>query len=267
MEEKIRDLIDSVSLSDVKKGYSIESGPAGARKTYRCLYCGEKFEEGRIYQINSLLFDAETAVVRHVDNSHGGPFLALIEQGKRLTGFSEIQRRILSLLYEGLSDREIASVTGGKAPSTIRNHRFQLRRRRREALLQLAALDLLEEEMEKKSLKDESFHRFSAPLTISDDRTIVTEGEEKKIADRYLEFSEEGKILFLRKWPKKQKEKLVVLDRIARIFSSEIPYTEKEVNEILMNLHDEYVTIRRYMVDYGFFERKPGGGPYRRKKA
>ena len=32
-------------------------------------------------------------------------------------------------------------------------------------------------------------------------------------------------------------------------------YTEKEVNGILRDIFDDYVTLRRYLIEYGFLER------------
>jgi len=257
--------INKLTLEDLKRGYRIELDASRSPSAYICIHCGERFEKGIIYQGGRHLLEAWAAAEEHIHSAHGDAFHSLLEPGENFSGFSDTQKELLILLFEGISDAETARRTGGKAESTIRHHRFQFRKRRREALLQLAVLDMLEEQRMKKNNSTESLHQFNAPLTTDDDRTIVTKGEEEKIANKYIEFSGDSEIIRLRKWPKKQKEKLVVLDRIAGLFSSESSYTEKEVNALLETLNEEYITIRRYLVDYGFFERKPGGGPYRRK--
>jgi hypothetical protein len=38
-------------------------------------------------------------------------------------------------------------------------------------------------------------------------------------------------------------------------------YSERDVNELLAGAFDDYVTIRRYLIDYGFLDRKPTEAP------
>ena len=39
-------------------------------------------------------------------------------------------------------------------------------------------------------------------------------------------------------------------------------YGEKEVNQILKMVYEDYVTLRRYLIEYGFLDRKPDGSQY-----
>lgn len=39
-------------------------------------------------------------------------------------------------------------------------------------------------------------------------------------------------------------------------------YTEKEVNQILKEANPDYVTLRRYLIDYGFLDRYNDGSSY-----
>ncbi|WP_081311928.1 DUF2087 domain-containing protein [Brochothrix thermosphacta] len=39
-------------------------------------------------------------------------------------------------------------------------------------------------------------------------------------------------------------------------------YTEKEVNTILYNWYDDFVILRRYLVDYHFLKREDDGSLY-----
>ena len=89
-----------------------------------------------------------------------------------------------------------------------------------------------------------------------DERYRVTEAERAEIISKY--FVDEK----LREFPIKQKRKLVVLDRIAKAFEPGRRYTEKQVNEALLEFYGDYATIRRYLVEYGFMDRKPDGSAY-----
>jgi hypothetical protein len=103
---------------------------------------------------------------------------------------------------------------------------------------------------------------FHGDLTVNDDRVVVTEVEAAGLLEKYFE---PGPEVRLKKFPRKQKEKLVVLNRLAELFEKDRFYTEKEINADLEGVYPDYVTVRRYMVDYGFLDRKPGGGDYWRK--
>lgn len=251
-------------LSDLVRGYSSNSGGYDEGAWFSCLFCGRRYEMGVIYRCGEQLLEAEKAMRFHILDDHGPVFNALLSAGKEATGITAAQRKVLELLYEGKSDEEVARCIGGKAASTVRNYRFQFRRKRREALLQSAILELFEERSGRDTGDGREFYRFSSPLSVHDDRTMVTGEEADAIIAKYLETDAGGHAAELRRWPKKQKEKLVVLDRIALGFEPEREYTEKEVNAVLSGITEDYVTVRRYLIDYGFFERRPGGTGYRR---
>src|SRR6056297_1390602 len=171
-------IIEQSTIEEVKRGYMITKGTSRAPGRLACMYCNAQFERGIVYPQNSQLMDAERAASAHVQQAHGGPFTALLSLGKKVTGLSDLQTEMLSLLYAGYSDAEIAPKSGGKAESTIRNHRFQLRKRTREAMILCTLMDLLyEQSRQQDRSKDQSekeFYQFSAPLTVDDDRVIVT---------------------------------------------------------------------------------------------
>lgn len=60
--------------------------------------------------------------------------------------------------------------------------------------------------------------------------------------------------------PAQESKRLIVLDHIARIFEPGMRYPEREVNALLRAFWDDHVTLRRYLVDYGFLAR--AGGEY-----
>lgn len=61
--------------------------------------------------------------------------------------------------------------------------------------------------------------------------------------------------LKLRVFSAKEKRKVVALTKIVEQFEPGRTYTEKEVNGILRDIFDDYVTLRRYLIEYGFLER------------
>jgi len=61
---------------------------------------------------------------------------------------------------------------------------------------------------------------------------------------------------------KLEDESLIALRKIAEKFQNSRIYREKEVNEILKGYYDDYVTLRRYLIEYGFLARKSDGSQY-----
>ena len=72
-------------------------------------------------------------------------------------------------------------------------------------------------------------------------------------------FMPDGK---LTAFPLKQSQILVILDTVAARFESEKQYTERDVNMILANITDDFATLRRYLVDYGYLSRTSDGSVY-----
>lgn len=70
----------------------------------------------------------------------------------------------------------------------------------------------------------------------------------------------------LREIPAKQSKRLIVLTRLALEFEPGVRYSEREVNETLKRFHDDYASLRRYLVDDELLTRDKGtywrsGGP------
>jgi len=66
----------------------------------------------------------------------------------------------------------------------------------------------------------------------------------------------------LQQIPKKQKKLLVILRWLATLFQPGKRYSEQEVSNTLAGVHDDYASLRRYLVEYGFMHRERGGGDY-----
>jgi len=58
--------------------------------------------------------------------------------------------------------------------------------------------------------------------------------------------------------PAKRSRRLVLLDLVAGLFDIGVHYDEQEVNSILRTVFDDYVALRRYLVDEGFLDRADG---------
>jgi AcrR family transcriptional regulator len=68
-------------------------------------------------------------------------------------------------------------------------------------------------------------------------------------------FDADGRLKTL---PAKQSRQLAVYDLIAQRFIPGVRYTELEVNRQLMSLYDDYVTLRRGLIDFGLMDRANG---------
>ncbi|MED4219560.1 DUF2087 domain-containing protein [Priestia megaterium] len=88
------------------------------------------------------------------------------------------------------------------------------------------------------------------------DKYQISEEEIKKVLNIY--FKEERLIQI----PKKEKKRVIILLYISRKFQKNMYYTEKEVNEILKDVFEDFVMIRRYLIDYKFLNRNKEGTKY-----
>lgn len=81
----------------------------------------------------------------------------------------------------------------------------------------------------------------------------------KEIKRRF--FNEDGS---LKTWPSKHSTKFYTLKEITYNFKKNRMYSESEVNAILAPIHEDYIALRRYLVNYGFIERTKDGSEYKR---
>lgn len=56
--------------------------------------------------------------------------------------------------------------------------------------------------------------------------------------------------------PVQRKKKEIILKKLLEEFELGKQYTEREVNEILVAYHEDYCTLRRSMIEFGFMTRK-----------
>jgi len=245
MDIKSNELFWSATIEEVKKGY------VEIDEEYKCIICEDVFQKGRIYEIKSELYDAKKATDIHVEEKHGSMLEYLLGMNSAFTGVSDVQRELITLIYQGLSDKEVA-VKLGVAASTIRNHRFKLREKEKQAKLFLAMMDLLSKNTNKKinKLDKDAICDAHKTATTLDDRYNITDKEKIDVINNYMD---ENKAL--KNYPAKEKKKIIVLEEIAKNFSKGKTYSEKEINRILKRIYEDFATIRRALIEYGFIER------------
>jgi len=240
--------LTQASISDLKRGYVF----ATAQDRFHCLCCGFKTEPGQIYRGADAYYDAEKFMRIHIETEHGSPLQILLQLDKRWTGLTELQTQLINLFVGGVSDQEIASQLGSGSVSTIRNHRFLLREKLKQAKCFLAIGELMEELSQTKS---------TAPMA---KLPAAVSAEEQKILATYFPQGVDGP---LATYPGREKRRLIVLRQLAERFSPHRAYNEKEVNAILSAAYEDHVLLRRQLIDYGLLSRRPDGSEYRRSDA
>jgi len=238
---------DFTTPEELERGWVLRDGRCC------CLFCGQEYLVGDIYAVGERLVDAPTAARLHMERAHGGVFEALLANGKKGTGLTEGQSRMLSLFYRGVADRDIAAQLGISA-ATVRFQRFHLREKARQARAFLALFALLEQKPVR--AEEPTIHEGA---TMVDERYMTTDAEAQKAIDTFFNSLEP---LRLKSLPAREKKKLVVLRVIAARFEPGRRYPEREVNGILKDIHEDYATLRRYLIEYGFMERTQDCGEY-----
>ena len=239
--------LENLSVEDLVLGYQIlDSG-------YECLFCGERFEEGEIFPIEGRFFEARRAVMLHVEKEHDKLEAFL---GSKYSAVTENQAQLLRLFRSGKSDKEIASSLE-VSPSTVRHQRFTFREKAKQAKLYLA---IYEEAMTEKPRSEEVLVPIHEHATQVDERYHITEKEREDTLKSTLQSYEP---LVLKVFPKKEKRKIILLMEIAKQFERGRTYSEAEVNAVLKEIYGDFVTVRRYLIQYGFMVRTDDGKEYR----
>jgi ArsR family transcriptional regulator len=160
---------------------------------------------------------------------------------------------ILSLIHaKPRHGEELAAILGLSAP-TISHH-----------LTKLVEIGVLE------SRKDQYYQIYSlrrsalsptlADLVLVPQPGIAAHVEEDAYRDRVLcAFLKRGRLVSI---PAQRKKRQIVLERLVQEFVPDRDYPEREVNQILVEFHDDVATLRRELVGYRLM--RPAGGIYRR---
>ncbi|MEK5032507.1 DUF2087 domain-containing protein [Paenibacillus sp. FSL R7-0302] len=243
----------NASIAELKQGYNVETEERTVK--YHCLVCGAVFEKGLIYKDGEQYYEAEKFAALHVDRVHGGMFHWLLTLDKKLSGLTDLQKGLLQAFRQSLSDAEAAKELGIGSTSTVRNHRFTLREKVKQAKLFLAVMELAEE----KPGASSSFVSIPRTAVMVDERFAITEQENAEILGTYFKQGPDGP---LSEFPKRQKRKAAILRHLLQRFETGRKYSEKEINAVLEAAYPDYVTLRRYLIDYGLLGREEDGSSY-----
>ena len=253
---------DSYSAKDIGRGYVHDK----STNRYQCIVCRKVFEEGEIFEIGGRLFTAQRAVQQHIENAHGGYLKSLIHSKTKYNTLTDNQKQLMELFASGITDKEIAEKTG-VAVSTVRHQKFMFREKAKQARQYLAVYDgVFESKNEERNEKTEKVEKGEITMmpihenaTMVDSRYNITTEERDHVIKVCFSSLEP---LVLGQFPPKEKRKIIVLARIAQEFDKSKKYSEKEVNEILKAIFDDFATIRRYLIEYGFMKRTNDGAQY-----
>ncbi|GGG62861.1 DUF2087 domain-containing protein [Paenibacillus radicis (ex Gao et al. 2016)] len=252
---EMTELFWTFSLEEIKKGYAY----IGEKGHSRCLICGEQFEDGEVFRLpgEDKWYDARKYAAYHVETAHGSMLGYLLGLDKKTNGLTDLQKDLIRDFAAGLSDAEIVKKAGSGSASTIRNHRFVLKEKARQAKLLLAVIELMEEGAPLETPKFVPVHRTATQV---DERYAITEAEQQSVLKQYFPQGPDGPLTHI---PRKEKKKISILRHIASYFEPGQRYTEKQVNEQLKKFwEDDYVTLRRYLIQYGFMDREENCSEY-----
>lgn len=234
------------------------SGVHEDETAYVCVFCAERFEKGEVFPSGGRFYDAARAARMHV-SAHDDRLERIFDAGGKGLSLTDNQKNLLTLFASGKRDADIAAELG-ISPSTVRHQRFMFRERARAAKLYLAAWAIAQEGKDKKS--DTAENTLITPhegAKMVDERYVITEAERQKILENVFISLEP---LRLKVFSKKEKKKIVILQQVAAQFEPGRQYTEPEVNELLRAIWDDFATMRRYLIEYGYLERKRDGSAY-----
>ena len=77
------------------------------KQSYQCIFCGEEFENGLIYQSRSNSVTALRAIQEHIFDEHDGVFESLLKMDKQINGLSDTQRDVLEGLYRQKDNKKV----------------------------------------------------------------------------------------------------------------------------------------------------------------
>lgn len=114
-----------------------------------------------------------------------------------------------------------------------------------------------------------AFKRFASEIEKMPDAPEKTVGDEDWI-DRLGWNAEDAQVLrdctangVMTHFPAKRKKQLILLRWLATLFEADRMYSEPEVNGVLKAVYaEDFVTLRRDLVDMGYLRRERGGGKY-----
>ena len=240
-----------MTLDEIKKGYKYDK----EKDAFVCNHCGQIFNIGQVFQIEGSFFMAEPAVMKHISQSHSSNLTQLLCSESKYNTLTQNQRDLLAMFYSKMSDKDMAKKLN-VTEATIRRQRFTFREKAKQAKFYLAMYELV---FEDEPITTEQIIPIHNNAIYVDDRYLITEDEKQHIVETFFSSIQP---LVLKSFSPKEKKKVVILGKIAEQFEYGKKYSEQEVNEILKPIYADYMTIRRYLIMYGFMERTRDGRQY-----
>jgi len=152
---------------------------------------------------------------------------------------------IINLLASGENYTELISDRLSLTPATVSFH-----------LKKLEAAGIVESRREQfyiiYSLNKETLDKKISELVLLAKPEKNDSDFEKKVISAFFKY---GKLVSI---PVQQKKREIVLREILKSFEQEREYTEKEVNLIIADFHDDFCALRRDMIDFKLMTRKNG---------
>lgn len=243
-------MLANYSLTELKQGWHRQAD------SYYCNYCDAVFAADQVYQINQQFFAAAAAIQQHIQQVHQGNAYQLIHDDSKYNQLTSKQQDLLTAFATGKKDAEIAQDMG-VAASTIRHQKFTFREKAKQAKQYLA---VYENVFETNPNQADNLIPIPGNVAKPDDRFAITNSEWQSTVTKYLT-TDDGQ-LKLTRLPKKQKEIVIVLDRLTQSLPTDMTWNEHEITAILKKISSDPVTLRRYLIDYGFLARTRDGAKY-----
>jgi len=163
--------------------------------------------------------------------------------------------KIIGLLAEKpYSVEELASLLNLK-PSTISHHLSRLTKTGLVTMRMESYYSIYE--VDQKNLEEKSRDLFSKENLSSVASEVDADAYDKKVIKDFTR--RDGSLKTI---PAQRKKLEAILRYVVKVFEVGKRYSEKRVNEILSQFHEDTATLRRELVGYGLMEREGGGGEY-----
>jgi len=163
--------------------------------------------------------------------------------------------KIVGLLAEKpYSVEELAALLKLK-PSTVSHHLSKLAEA--ELVTSHAESYYSVYQLDKKLLEEKSRSMFSQSELSTVTAEVDTDAYDNKVIKDYSR--RDGSLKTL---PAQRKKLEAILRYVVQAFDLGKRYTEKRVNEILAQYHEDTATLRRELIGYGLMKREGGGGEY-----
>ncbi|WP_057002545.1 DUF2087 domain-containing protein [Agrilactobacillus composti] len=199
-------------------------------------------------------FTQQPALTSHLEMKHGGALTALLAADSKYNMLTPTQQTLLQAFSQGLKDKDIATQQQ-VSDSTIRHQKFTFREKAKQAQLYLAQYQAV---FGTKTGTD--LLPMPPGTDTKDARFKLTPQEYIKLTQQYLDFSTPQ--LILKRLPKGQKKIIALLYRIRAEFDFDTKYPQAQLDAKLKAIATDYVTLRRYLIDYGFLARTTDNHTY-----